>query len=82
MVRQVSPFLALLEAMAIILLSAPTTRHCLVSPPIWSLPLVEDFLTQARAPGAPPEIRALVRQGTGGIYRSTLLYKAPGLSLP
>ena len=43
---------------------------------------LQDFLTQARAPGAPPEIRALVRQGTGGIYRSTLLLKAPGLSLP
>jgi len=43
---------------------------------------LQDFLTQARAPDAPPEIRALVRQGAGGIYRSTLLYKAPGLSLP
>lgn len=43
---------------------------------------LEDFLTQARAPGAPPEIGALVRQGTGGIYRSMPLYKAQGLSLP
>jgi len=43
---------------------------------------LEDFLTQARAPGAPPEIRALLQHGTGGIYRSKLLYKAPGLSLP
>ena len=43
---------------------------------------LEDFLTQARAPEAPPEIRALVRQGRGGIYRSTLLFRAPGLSLP
>ena len=43
---------------------------------------LDDFLTQARAPGAPAEIRALVVHGRGGIYRSTLMYKAPGLSLP
>jgi len=43
---------------------------------------LQDFLTQAQAAAAPPEIRALVRRGKGSVFHSTLLYKAPGLSLP
>jgi hypothetical protein len=42
----------------------------------------EDFVTQARKPEAPQEIRELVRTGQGAIFRSTMLYKAAGLSLP
>lgn len=43
---------------------------------------LQDFLVQAHAPEAPAEIRALVRRGRGGVFRSTMLYKATGLSLP
>lgn len=43
---------------------------------------LQDFLTQAQAADAPPEIRALLRPGKGGVFRSSLLYKAVGLSLP
>jgi hypothetical protein len=43
---------------------------------------LEDFRTQAQAADAPAEIRALVRPGKGSVFHSTLLYKAPGLSLP
>jgi len=43
---------------------------------------LQDFLTQAQAAEAPAEIRALVRSGEGSVFHSTLLYKAPGLSLP
>lgn len=47
-----------------------------------SEPALQDFLTQAQAPEAPEEIRALVRPGKGAVFRSTLLLKAVGLSLP
>lgn len=47
-----------------------------------SEPALGDFLTQAQAPDAPAEIRALVHRGKGAVFRSTLLYKAVGLSLP
>ena len=43
---------------------------------------LQDFLTQAQAADAPAEIRALVRRGKGAVFRSTLLFKAVGLSLP
>lgn len=43
---------------------------------------LQDFVTQAQAAAAPPEIRALMRHGKGAIFRSTMLYKAVGLSLP
>lgn len=43
---------------------------------------LQDFVTQAQAADAPAEIRALMRRGKGAIFRSTLLYKAVGLSLP
>ncbi len=43
---------------------------------------LHDFLTQAQAAEAPAEIRALVRSGKGSVFHSSLLYKAPGLSLP
>lgn len=43
---------------------------------------LQDFVTQAQAADAPPQIRALLKKGRGGVYRSGLLYKAPGLSLP
>ena len=43
---------------------------------------LQDFLTQAQATDAPAEIRGLVRRGKGAVFRSSLLYKAVGLSLP
>ena len=43
---------------------------------------LQDFLTQAQADDAPAEIRAVMRRGKGAIFRSTMLYKAVGLSLP
>jgi hypothetical protein len=43
---------------------------------------LQDFLTQAQAPEAPAEIRAVVRPGKGAVFRSAMLLKAVGLSLP
>jgi mono/diheme cytochrome c family protein len=43
---------------------------------------LQDFLTQTQAAEAPAEIRGLLRPGKGRGFHSTLLYKAPGLSLP
>jgi mono/diheme cytochrome c family protein len=43
---------------------------------------LEDFRTQAQVADAPAEIRALVRPGKGSVYHSSVLYHAPGLSLP
>jgi mono/diheme cytochrome c family protein len=43
---------------------------------------LEDFVTQAQAADAPAELDALLRQGKGAVFRSTILYKAVGLSLP